>query len=114
MALVYGKLGSAVVAANTDTGLYTVPASTTAVGQFIASNGSSANRTFRMAVITGAGIGSVAAGDYLVYDRVLVPGEVFAITGLTLNAADTILVRSDANGGAPSGVSFHFYGEEQS
>ena len=114
MTLAYKRLGSAVVVAITNTALYTVPASTTTVAQFIATNTSQTNATFRFAIIVNAGISSVSAGDYLVYDRTLVPGEVFSLSGLTMNAGDTMMVQSNVAGGGGTGLNFQAYGEEQS
>jgi len=95
MARTYKRLGSTVVTADTDTGLYTVPASTSAVvGNVHVCNIGSSARTFRIAVVDGA-IGVVSNEDYLYYDVSISAntGVAFNI-GLTLPTTYTILVRA--------------------
>jgi len=95
MAKTYKRLGSTVVTADTDTSLYTVPASTTAiVGNMHVCNSGPSSRTFRIAVVPGA-IGTVSNDDYLYYDVAIAAntGVAFNI-GLTLPTTYSILVRA--------------------
>jgi len=92
----YKRLGAVVVVANTDTGLYTVPASTSAiVSQLTVCNLGATARTFRLANVDGA-IGVVANEDYIAYDVPLAANDgVTYCIGLTMQAANTILVRAN-------------------
>ena len=92
----YKRLGATVVTADTDTRLYTVPASTSVVvGNLHVCNIGSSARTFRVAVVDGA-IGAVSNEDYLYYDVEIAAntGVAFNI-GLTLPTTYTILVRAN-------------------
>lgn len=91
---------------------YTVPASTKVIGQILVANTSTTNnRTFRLAIVSGGG--TAIAEDYLAYDITLVPGEIWQVTGLTLNAADEIKVRGDASSSSEgTGIIFQMYGEK--
>jgi len=112
MPLSYGQVAAkSITAANTDETFYTVPASTSVVGQLIVTNTStSVNRTFRLAITSGGG--AATAKDYLAYDITLVPQEAWVLQGLTLNATDIIRVRSDATSStAGTGIIFQLYGE---
>lgn len=114
MALVYKQVAKrAIVASNTEESLYIVPAATVVVGQLIVANTSTLNnRKFRVAVVSGGG--AATAADFIVYDTSLTPGETWAITGLTLNAADEIRVQSDSTSTTSgTGVIFQLYGEIQ-
>lgn len=92
----YKRLGATVVVANTDTGLYTVPASTTAVvGLLNICNIGSTARTFRVAVVDGA-IGVVSNEDYLFYDADIAANSSASMNiGITMPTTYTILVRAD-------------------
>jgi len=95
MAKTYTRLGATVVTADTDTSLYTVPASTSAViGNLHVCNIGSSTRAFRVAVVDGA-IGAVSNEDYLYYDVNIAgnTGVAFNI-GLTLPTTYSILVRA--------------------
>ena len=96
MGKVYKRLGATVVTANVNTGLYTVPASTSAiVGNLHVCNIGSTERTFRIAVVNGA-IGVVSTKDYLYYDTIIAAntGVAFNI-GIILPTTYTILVRAN-------------------
>ena len=92
----YKRLGATVVTADTDTNLYTVPASTSAVvGNLHVCNIGSTIRTFRIAVVSGA-IGTVSNEDYLYYDVEIKGNTGIAFNiGLTLPTTYSILVRAD-------------------
>ena len=112
MALAYTQLAAkSIAAANTEESMYVVPASTEVVGQVIISNtDANNNRSFRLAVVSGGG--AAASEDFLAYDISLTPGELWAVTGLTLAAADELRVQSDATSStAGTGIIFHLYGE---
>lgn len=112
MALEYKQIAAkAIVAADTDESLYTVPVSNRVVGQLIIMNTSAINnRTFRVAVVADGD--TLGAEHYIAYDSILVPGEIVTISGLTIGAGDEIVVRSNANSTTPgTGIVFQFYGE---
>lgn len=90
------RLGATVVTANTDTALYTVGASTSAVVSTIhVCNIGSTDRTFRIAHVDGA-IGDVANQDYLYYDATIEANKGASFTiGIAMETADTILVRAN-------------------
>jgi hypothetical protein len=95
MAKTYKRLGATTVVANTDTGLYTVPASTeTVVSEITICNIGSTQRTYRVAIVDGA-IGDVANEDYKVYDADIGANESLLLNpGWSMEAAATILVRA--------------------
>lgn len=108
MTLTYKRLGATAVTANTDTLLYTVPASTSAVvSSVVVCNTGATARTFRLAICPGA-IGSVTAADYIIYDAV-VPGNntYIATCGFSLAAASQVMVRA-----AHAEVVFNIWGSE--
>ena len=91
------RLGAETVAADTDKALYTCPASTeTIVSAIVVCNQGASTNAYRIAFVDGA-IGSVANSDYIAYDTQIAPNksEIFNI-GAAMEAADTILVRSDS------------------
>jgi hypothetical protein len=96
MAKSYGRLGATVVVANTDTALYTVPASTSAVvSEITICNIGSSQRTFRLAHVDGA-IGDVATEDYKYYDALINPNSSLILNiGLTMATTETLLVRAN-------------------
>ena len=102
-------LGQAAPAATTDTTLYTVPASTSAViSTLTVANRGSSTTTFRVAVQpAGATLSNV---HYLYFD-VEIPGrDTFAATlGVTLAATDVVTVH-----GGSADLSFSLFGEETS
>lgn len=112
MALEYKQIeAKAIAVADTDETFYTVSASQRVVGQMIVANTSSSNnRTFRVAVV-GDG-DTLGAEHYITYDSILVAGEIVTISGLTLGAGDSIIIRSDAASTTPgTGLTFQLYGE---
>jgi hypothetical protein len=101
-------LGQSAPGATTETDLYTVPASTSAViSSLVVCNRSAAVVTFRVSVAVAGG--ATANKDYLYYDVTLPPNDSFVATiGITLAATDKIKVyASTAN------LSFNLFGEEQ-
>jgi len=96
MSNTYKRLGATVVIADTDTGLYTVPSSTSAVvGNIHVCNLGSTARTFRIAIVDGA-IGVVTDEDYLYYDVEIAANSGVAFNiGITLPTTYTILVRAN-------------------
>lgn len=107
----YKTMGQAAPAANTDTVLYTVPAST----QFIESTLSVCNRniagltaTFRVAVVPKGE--TLSNKHYVCFDQGLESRSTETLTlGLTLNAEDRIVVR-----GSTADLSFSLFGCEVS
>lgn len=85
--------------------LYTVPASTEAVGTLFVANREAAANTFRVAFSIG---GAVIADDhYLYYDSTVPANDTFVIPGISMAATDVLRVySSDTN------VSFNFPGVE--
>lgn len=96
MAEALKRLGATVVVADTDTGLYTVPAGKSAVvSTIVACNTGSTDRTVRIAHVDGA-IGDVATEDYVLYDHGIEGnGSITLSLGVAMTAADTILVRAN-------------------
>lgn len=96
MANAYKRLGAKTVIANTDTELYTVPASTqTIVSELTICNIGSTSRTFRVAHVDGA-IGDVANEDYKAYDCTLDANSSIVIcVGLSMATTETLLVRAN-------------------
>ncbi len=101
-------LGQQAPGATTETALYTVPASTSAVVSsiFICNRGTAA--TFRISIDQAGG--GTANKDYLYYDTALPANDTLLITaGVTLAATDVINVyASSAN------LSFSAFGVERS
>ena len=94
---IHGRLGAADLAAATNTGVYTVPASRKATVSVSLCNRTAADITVRLAHIDGA-IGAVANEDYMEYDSTLPANGVIERERVTLAAADTIGVRASATG----------------
>ena len=99
-------LGQAAPAATTETDLYTVPGSTSAVASSLLICNRSTAATFRVSV-SAAG-GATANKDYLAYDHSLAANKSFELTiGMTLAATDKVRVyASTAN------LSFNLFGVE--
>lgn len=107
MAQSYKVLGQSNPAATTDTTLYTVPASTSAVVSTLqVCNQAATAATFRVAVrVAGA---ALAAQQYLAYDVALPANDSLSLTlGITLAATDVITVRAST-----ANVSFNAFGSE--
>ncbi len=100
-------LGQSAPAADTDTTLYTVPASTsTAISTVNVCNRGSSAATFRIA-IRPAGA-SIAEQHYLSYDTTVPANDSIALTlGLTLATTDVVTVRANS-----ANVSFSAFGTE--
>jgi hypothetical protein len=109
MSLSRKRLGASAVTANTDTSLYATPSNTeTVVSTVLVCNRGSSAAHFRLAHVDGA-IGSVASEDYLFYDSDIAPNDSVILTlGITMSAADSLLVRSDS-----TSVSFVAWGIEK-
>ena len=108
MANNYKRLGATTVTANTDTNLYTVPASHEAIVKSVTvCNIGSTARTFRIACVDGA-IGAVANEDYQFYDTTIGANDSLIIQpNWTLIATHSILVRA-----AHAEVVFSCFGDE--
>ena len=96
MANAYKRLGATAVTADTDTALYTCPASTeTIVSSIVVCNRGTSQRTYRIAHVDGA-VGDVATADYIAYDTTINPNATTVLNiGVAMEAADTILVRAN-------------------
>jgi ribulose 1,5-bisphosphate synthetase/thiazole synthase len=101
------NLGQSAPNATTETDLYTVPASTSAViSSLVVCNRGAVVATFRVSVAVGGG--ATGNKDYLYYDVLIPPNDTFIATvGLTLAATDKVKVyASTAN------LSLNLFGEE--
>ena len=107
MATTRKVLGQAAPAADTNTDLYTVPASTSTVTSTLTvCNSGATGATFRVAVRPAGA--SLANAHYLYYGVQLQTGDSFAATiGLTLAATDVVTVRAST-----ADLSFSLFGEE--
>ena len=101
MADAYKRLGAeeidgAANPVNTDVALYVVPGATEAIVSAIhACNRSAVVGTIRIAHVDGA-IGVVADEDYIIYDETVEGnGHIDIQLGISMEAADSLLVRSD-------------------
>lgn len=105
--MAYKVLGQAAPAADTDTTLYTVPASTeTVVSSFVVANRGATSATFRMAVRVGGA--ALSSEQYHYYDVELPGNSTFvATTGNTLAATDVVTVRAST-----ANLSFNLSGKE--
>lgn len=100
-----GRLGAVSPTADTDTILYTCPASTIAtVTVSVARRGVNKDEKVRIALMDSTVVGNLADEDYLEYDS-----DTIEITGIVLSADESIVVRTDA-----ATVSFVAYGFEES
>ena len=88
-----GILGTADLAAATDTTLYTVPADTLSVVTVNICNRSSSAATVRIAVSSS---GTPADADYIEYDSQVTANGVLERTGIVLDASKVVVVRSNA------------------
>lgn len=86
-----GLLGRNDLSANTNTTIYTVPADTYAVVTISFCNRSANTASLRLSVGTND---TPDNQDYLEYDVSLGPNGVLERTGIVVNAADKIVVRS--------------------
>ena len=88
-----GILGTADLAAATDTTLYTVPADLFSVVTVNICNRSSSAATVRIAVSSS---GTPADADYIEYDSQVTANGVLERTGIVLDASKVVVVRSNA------------------
>ena len=88
-----GILGTADLAAATDTTLYTVPADHFSVVPVNICNRSSRAATARIA---GSSSGTPADADYIEYDSQVTANGVLERTGIVLDASKVVVVRSNA------------------
>jgi hypothetical protein len=109
MSELIGRLAAIdITSADTDTTLYTVPSDKAAAVSIHMCNRNNTAVTIRIAHVDGAGIGSVANADYILYDSIVEANGAETIrTGITMAEADTILVRSDT-----TSVNFIAWGSE--
>ena len=107
MPTVYKVLGQSNPAATTNTTLYTVPASTSAVVSTITiCNQASSAATYRIAVRPAGA--SIAAQPYVVYGATVAASDTTALTlGVTLATTDVITVYAST-----ATLSFNAYGSE--
>ena len=84
-----GRLGTADLAANTNTTVYTVPAATFAVVTLSMCNRSTTQRSIRVAV---AAADTPTPGEYIEYDTSLVGNGTLERTGIVVNAGQKIVV----------------------
>ena len=93
-----GILGSADLAAATETGIYLVPTSTFSVATISICNKNSTSITVRLAIAKTDpdGLTTPAADDYLEYDTEILPNGVLERTGIVIDASRQIYARSSA------------------
>lgn len=110
MATTYKILGQSIPSDTSNATMYTVPASTEAIVSTITvTNVSGTEASFRIFVVEDGD--SAATGNAIAYDATIAANSFTAFTlGLTLGAADAIVVRS----GTGSAVTFQAYGSELS
>lgn len=108
MPVAYKVLGQSCPTGTSDTTLYTVPSSTSAVvSTIVVANISTSIRSFRVA-IRPAGA-TIANQHYAAYDVSIGPNDTTALTfGITLATTDVITVRSSA----ANTLTFQAYGSE--
>jgi hypothetical protein len=107
MATTYKVLGQSSPSATTETDLYTVPASTSAVASsVIVCNRSAVLATFRISIAVGGG--ATANKDYIYYDLPIGANDTFIATiGVTLATTDKVKVYA-----SNTNLSFSLYGSE--
>ena len=100
-----GRLGKALLAATTQTLLYTVPALTVStVNIRIANQGAAASKV-RVAITEG---GAPSADDYVTYDKSIAVGEIMEETGFVCSAGEQVYVYSNT-----ANVSVRVHGFEE-
>jgi hypothetical protein len=107
MPTIYKTLGQSSPSATTETDLYTVPASTSAVASsVIVCNRSAVLSTFRISIAVGGG--ATANKDYIYYDLPIGANDTFIATiGVTLATTDVVRVYA-----SNTNLSFSLYGSE--
>lgn len=104
--ITYKCLGQSAPSATTETTLYTVPASTSAVVSTIVVCNRGAATTFRISVAVGGG--ATGNKDYVYYDVSIAAADSFAATfGVTLATTDKIKVYAGT-----ADLSFSAFGSE--
>lgn len=105
----YKVLGQSAPAADTDTTLYTVPASTeTVVSSITVCNRGNIAAKFRVAVRPNGA--AIADQHYIYYDVAISAYSTFVFTGgITMDASDVVTVRGDT-----ANFSFNLFGKEVS
>lgn len=101
-----GRFGRANLTANTDTSIYTCPASTVATANVSFVNRNTSGVALIRLAISDSGSPNVA--DYLEFDFPLAAGESLERTGMPMTAAEQIIVRASV-----AGVSVRAGGFEQ-
>lgn len=86
-----GKLGSAALAAGTDTTIYTVPASTVATINVAVVNRGSADATVNVAI---APTGAPANADYVEFGVAIPASGILERTAIVAGAGEHVVVRS--------------------
>lgn len=99
-----GRLGKASLTANTDTDVYTAPASSIAAITVSFCNRATTSAKVRLAIRDGA----LANGDYLEYDSDVPGNGVLERTKIVVQAGETVTVRADS-----SNVSVRVHGFEE-
>lgn len=87
-----GRLGTANLAAATDTTLYTVPADTFSVITLSVCNRNASSAKIRVAVSASA---TPANDEFIEFDSELVGNSVIERTGIVMDANKVLVVRSD-------------------
>jgi len=87
-----GRLGTADLAAATDTSLYTVPADTFSVVTLSVCNRNASSAKIRVAVSASA---TPANDEFIEFDSELVGNSVIERTGIVIDATKILVVRSD-------------------
>ena len=107
MAITYKVLGQSNPSANTNTDLYTVPASTSTVcSTLVICNQAATGATFRIAVRPAGA--SITTSQYLAYDSNINANDSITLTiGITLATTDIVTVRANS-----TTVSFSLFGSE--
>lgn len=107
MAIAYKVLGQLNPSANTNTDLYTVPASTSTVcSTLVICNQAATGATFRIAVRPAGA--AISTTQYIAYDSNLNANDSITLTiGITLAETDVITVRASS-----TSVSFNLFGSE--
>ena len=107
MATTYKILGQVSPSTGVETTLYTVPASTAAVGSsLIVTNRGTSTASFRVSV-SAAGAATTSK-DYIYYDLLIAGNDTFIATvGITLATTDVVRVYS-----SNASLSFQLYGSQ--
>lgn len=106
MATAYKVLGQSAPSANSDTTLYTVPASTSTVASTLSVCNRGVSTTFRVAIRKDGA--AIANSHYIVYDNYVNAGDsVFLTLGISLATTDVVTVRAGT-----ADTSFSLFGSE--